>query len=124
MTKKKLRCPKCGSEEFTADVFYNTGVELYENGGFEIVSDKEAMELDTGSIQCLECCEDIPYPLKISGKFIPPAGEKTKKHTKYCTCCGVRTFGEGWENGLCDTCWEKKDETALQRVIEKTDVPQ
>lgn len=27
--------------------------------------------------------------------------------TKYCKGCGQRTFSEGWEDGLCDMCWEK-----------------
>lgn len=30
------------------------------------------------------------------------------KLTKYCTGCGVATFGTGWEMGLCDTCWGLK----------------
>lgn len=32
------------------------------------------------------------------------------KLTKYCEDCGERTFGTGFEQGLCDNCWEKMKE--------------
>jgi predicted nucleic-acid-binding Zn-ribbon protein len=54
-----LKCKKCGSKEFTADIIYNAGVELYENGDWNITSDLEAEEIDKGSVQCLQCGEDV-----------------------------------------------------------------
>lgn len=54
---------------------------------------------------------------KESGYFMPTleidsigkVTEKGKKkpRTKYCTGCGACTMGEGWEDGKCDTCYEK-----------------
>jgi hypothetical protein len=66
----KIKCPKCGSEQFTGDVFYNAQIEIYEDGNWNLTSELEAEELDTGSLQCLECGEDFPYPVKVSSKFV------------------------------------------------------
>lgn len=30
--------------------------------------------------------------------------------TKYCLECGARTFGEGWEDGICEDCYIKREE--------------
>jgi hypothetical protein len=70
MTNKKLKCPKCGYEKFTGDVFYNAEIEIYESGNWNLMSELEGEELDTGSIQCLECSDDFPYPVKVSNKFV------------------------------------------------------
>ena len=36
-------------------------------------------------------------------------GANQDNTTDYCTVCAVRTFGSGWENGLCDTCWDNEN---------------
>jgi len=41
---------------------------------------------------------------------ISESKNKEYPHTKYCDGCGERTFdANGWEDGLCDTCWEKQN---------------
>lgn len=67
----KLKCSKCGSERFTGDVLYHTEVELDENQDWTITSDMEAEALDTNSLQCLKCGEDMSYPFEKSERFVP-----------------------------------------------------
>jgi hypothetical protein len=60
------KCEKCGSEEFTADVFYHTQVKLsadetvQADAGWEqtLFRGDEEEELDLGSVQCLNCGEE------------------------------------------------------------------
>ena len=67
-------------------------------------NEKEALKCTFGDCQELqtedgEFCEKH-YPIKGGGDY-------AEGYTKYCFCCGARAFGEGWEGGFCDDCWEK-----------------
>ena len=109
-----------GNDYLDIDIFVGDGKNPRKLASFRVAETEGGFGLITESGKCLKW---LPLVEKVDcgcEKDVFACAQHAKEYTRHCKGCGVETWSHeknvyGLEDGLCDGCWEKKEEEKGKR---------